>query len=182
MACSALLVACLPQVSALAAPASSAHPSAAHAHAAAGRPATARAGTQPTSAGPVRLPDPGKVLPLGWQRSSDEAIAVAGDVTGLHVLAATEASGYTWRTVATLNDPAVETNLWIGQACVTASGRYAVVVYTPEQADNMAEVQGVPRPGGDRESAARRGQGAGWRVLDCLLRSRMRHRQSGCAD
>jgi lysophospholipase L1-like esterase len=95
------------------------------------------------SPGPVRLANPGAVLPAGWQRSSDVAVAVSGDSAGLHVLAATETSGYAWRTVATLGDPAVETDLWIGQACVTASGGYAVVVYAPEQADNMAQAQGV---------------------------------------
>jgi lysophospholipase L1-like esterase len=93
--------------------------------------------------GPVRLADPGAVLPSGWQHSADEAVAMAGDSVGLHVLAATEASGYAWRTVATLGDPAVQTNLWIGQACVTASGAFAVVVYAPQQAANMAEAQGV---------------------------------------
>jgi hypothetical protein len=93
--------------------------------------------------GPAQLSDPAKVLPSGWQRSSDEAVTVSGDATGLHVLAASEASGYAWRTVATLGDPAVETDLWVGQACVTAAGRYAVVVYAPEQAANMAGAQGV---------------------------------------
>jgi hypothetical protein len=52
--------------------------------------------------GPVRLADPAKVLPSGWQRSSDEAVTVSGDATGLHVLASSEAGGYAWRTVATL--------------------------------------------------------------------------------
>jgi hypothetical protein len=33
--------------------------------------------------------------------------------------------------------------LWVGQACVTAGGRYAVVVYAPEQATNMAQAQRV---------------------------------------
>jgi len=100
------------------------------------------AGAQGTP-GPVRLADPGAVLPSGWQHSADEAVTVAGDATGLHVLAASEASGYAWRTVATLGDPAVQTDLWIGQGCVTASGLYAVVVYAPEQVTNMAQAQGV---------------------------------------
>ena len=93
--------------------------------------------------GPVRLSNPGKVLPSGWQHSSDVAVSVSGDAAGLHVLAASESSGYAWRAVATLGDPAVQTDLWIGQACVTAAGRYAVVVYAPEQATNMAQQQGV---------------------------------------
>jgi GDSL-like Lipase/Acylhydrolase family len=93
--------------------------------------------------GSARLANPEAVLPAGWQHSADEAVTVVGDATGLHVLAASEASGYTWRSVATLGDPAVETSLWIGQACVTASGRYAVVVYAPQQVTNMAGAQGV---------------------------------------
>lgn len=93
--------------------------------------------------GPVRLADPGKMLPDGWQHSSDEAVTVVGDGTGLHVLAASEASGYAWKAVATLGDPTVQTDLWIGQACVTASGNSAVVVYAPEQVTNLAGAQGV---------------------------------------
>lgn len=137
LASGVLLVGCLAQVSALAAA-----PSARLAAAPANSASTRSGGTQATS-GPSRLPDPGGVLPSGWQHSSDEAVTVSGDSTGLHVLAASEASGYAWRTVATLGDPAVDTNLWIGQACVTAAGRYAVVVYAPEQANNMAQQQGV---------------------------------------
>jgi hypothetical protein len=93
--------------------------------------------------GPVRLADPSKMLPGGWQHSSDEAVTVVGDGTGLHVLAASEASGYSWQSVATLGKPAVQTDLWIGQACMTASGNTAVVVYAPEQVTNTAEAQGV---------------------------------------
>jgi len=137
IACGALLVGCLAQGPALAAT-PSAGSAATPAHSASARPA----GT-PATPGPARLSDPAKVLPSGWQRSPDEAVTVAGDATGLHVLAASESSGYSWRTVATLGDPAVQTDLWIGQACVTASGRDAVVVYAPEQADNMAQEQGV---------------------------------------
>lgn len=132
--CALLAAACLSQTSALAVPVSAPVENAVHQSVLAG---TTRA------AGPVRLADPGAVLPPGWRHSADEAVTVAGDGSGLHVLAASEASGYTWRSVATLGDPAVETNLWIGQACVTGSGRYAVVVYAPEQVTNMAGAQGV---------------------------------------
>jgi lysophospholipase L1-like esterase len=141
LAAGGLLTGLLAQAPALAAPASSAHPAAAAGHsvASAGR-AASPGGSKPA---PARLPDPGKVLPSGWQHSADEAVTVSGDAAGLHVLAASESSGYAWRTVATLGDPSVATDLWIGQACVTAAGRYAVVVYAPEQADNMAQQQGV---------------------------------------
>jgi lysophospholipase L1-like esterase len=141
MACGALLLGCLGEVPSLAA-APAAHSAAAVQSAGSTRHSASTGGIQPTP-GPARLPDPAKVLPSGWQHSADEAVAVAGDATGLHVLAAREASGYAWRTVATLGDSAVETHLWIGQACVTGSGRYAVVVYAPEQVANMAGAQGV---------------------------------------
>jgi GDSL-like Lipase/Acylhydrolase family len=142
VACGAVLVGCLAQVPALAAT-PSAHSAAAPAGSAAGSGRAAPPGGAQPTPGPVRLPDPARALPAGWQHSADVAVAVAGDATGLHVLAAREASGYTWRSVATLGDPGVQTSLWIGQACVTGSGRYAVVVYAPEQAANMAGQQGV---------------------------------------
>src|SRR5579871_14411 len=61
-------------------------------------------------------------LPSDWAKSSDVVATVQGDGSGLHVLVADEASAYSWRTVATLGDPGVDTNQWIGQGCVTASG------------------------------------------------------------
>jgi hypothetical protein len=130
--CAALLVGGVSQMPALAATPQA--PATVHRGAAA---AIARAPA------PARLADPGAVLPAGWRHSADEAVTVVGDETGLHVLAASEASGYAWRSVATLGDPEVQTGLWIGQACVTGSGDYAVVVYAPEQVTNMAGAQGA---------------------------------------
>jgi hypothetical protein len=83
------------------------------------------------------------VLSPGWNHSADKIVAVQGDESGLHVLVADEASGYGWQTVATLGDPGVETSGWIGQACVTGDGRYAVVVYAPREVTNMAGAMGV---------------------------------------
>jgi hypothetical protein len=142
VACVALLAGCLAQVPALAAT-SAAGSAAAAAHSAASGGQSASKASAKAAPNPARLSDPAGVLPSGWQHSADEAVTVSGDATGLHLLAAREASGYAWRTVATLGDPAVQTDLWIGQACVTAAGRYAVVVYAPEQAANTAEQQGV---------------------------------------
>jgi len=67
---------------------------------------------------------------------------VAGDATGLHVLVANAGDGYAWRTVATLAVRGADTSQWIGQACVTGSGEYAVVVYAPRQITNMGAAQG----------------------------------------
>jgi hypothetical protein len=57
---------------------------------------------------------------------------------GLHLLAAEARSGYTWRTVATLAEPGLESDQWIGNACLTSSGRRAVVVYAPRTFTNRA--------------------------------------------
>jgi len=75
-------------------------------------------------------------LPRGWQQSADRAVTVSGDKDGLHVLAAEESSGYRWRTVATLAEAGFDTTQWIGDACVTGSGRRAVVVYAPREFTN----------------------------------------------
>jgi hypothetical protein len=90
-----------------------------------------------------RLASPDRVLPRGWSRSKDEVLAMHGDESGLHVLVASESSGYAWRTVATLGDPGVETSQWIGTGCLAASGRFAVVVYAPREVTNLAGQMGV---------------------------------------
>lgn len=75
-------------------------------------------------------------LPSGWQHSRDRVVTFDGDATGLHVLVADAAHAYTWRTAATLSEPGIDTDQWIGQTCVTASGDRAVVVYAPRQVIN----------------------------------------------
>jgi hypothetical protein len=90
-----------------------------------------------------RLGNPGAALSSGWRHSPDKIVTVQGDESGLHVLLADESTGYAWQTIATLGDPGVETSMWIGQACLTGDGRYAVVVYAPREVTNMAEAMGV---------------------------------------
>lgn len=75
-------------------------------------------------------------LQAGWKRSSDSVVTVVGDAVGLHVLRATAASGYSWSTVATLGGPTASRGDWIGNACVTSSGKHAVVVYAPREFAN----------------------------------------------
>jgi hypothetical protein len=81
-----------------------------------------------------------KVLPSGWRSSTDVAWTTDGDPTGLHVLVAEARTGYTWRTAATLAEPGIETDRWVGNACLTASGRRAVVVYAPRHFTNRAHL------------------------------------------
>jgi hypothetical protein len=80
------------------------------------------------------------VLPAGWSGSSDLAWTTDGDAQGFHLLVAEQSTGYTWRTAATLSEPGVDTDRWIGNACVTGSGRRAIVVYAPRQFTNRAQL------------------------------------------
>ncbi|MGX1567362.1 SGNH/GDSL hydrolase family protein, partial [Streptomyces sp. NPDC055509] len=83
---------------------------------------------------------PGTVLPKTWKTSTDTAVTVAGDGSGLHVLTARSRDAYQWRTVATLSEPGFGTDLWIGNACVTGSGKRAVVVYGPRDFTNRPDL------------------------------------------
>ncbi|MDN0200532.1 transglycosylase SLT domain-containing protein [Streptomyces sp. S.PNR 29] len=84
---------------------------------------------------PDRVTDTSR-LPSGWQKSGDRMVTYDGDATGLHILVADAAHAYRWRTAATLSEPGIDTDQWIGQTCVTGSGDRAVVVYAPRQATN----------------------------------------------
>lgn len=113
------------------------------------------AGTPATASGPAastmaptpealavgdRLPDPDSALAPGWRTSSDVAWTTAGDATGFHVLVATARSGYAWRTAATLSEAGFDADQWIGNACLTGSGRRLVVVYAPRTFTNEANL------------------------------------------
>jgi len=99
---------------------------------------------RPVPADPSTVPPElrDRVLPAGWRTSTDLAWTTAGDATGLHLLVAESSSGYTWRTAATLREPGLETDRWVGNACLTASGERAVVVYAPRQFTNHAPLFG----------------------------------------
>ncbi|HYQ62004.1 SGNH/GDSL hydrolase family protein [Actinophytocola sp.] len=106
--------------------------------------ATAVAAGEPAGAAQLAPADPStvdpvvrdRVLPAGWQSSHDLAWTTDGDSTGFHLLVADASSGYTWRTAATLAEPWLETDRWIGNACLTESGTKAVVVYAPRHFTN----------------------------------------------
>ncbi|MFG3557453.1 SGNH/GDSL hydrolase family protein [Micromonospora sp. NPDC047557] len=96
-----------------------------------GRPATP---TRP--ADPDRILDPDRRLGATWQRSADRVVTTSSDETGLHVLVADAREAYRWRTAATLGEPGLPTDQWIGQVCLTGSGRRAVAVYAPREFTN----------------------------------------------
>jgi endonuclease/exonuclease/phosphatase family metal-dependent hydrolase len=75
-------------------------------------------------------------LGSGWSRSADRSWTTTGDENAFRLLVADAADGYRWRTAAALAEPGVETDRWIGNACVTGSGRRAVVVYAPRTFTN----------------------------------------------
>lgn len=77
-----------------------------------------------------------QVLGSQWQKSQDAAWTTTGDARGFHLLTARKQDGYTWRTAATLSEPGFDADSWVGNACVTASGKRAVVVYAPRTFTN----------------------------------------------
>ncbi|MFE2477742.1 hypothetical protein [Streptomyces sp. NPDC059389] len=81
-----------------------------------------------------------KVLGKGWKTSTDRAWATSGDQEGFHVLVADQKAGYSWRTAATLAEPGFDADMWIGNACITGSGRRAVVAYAPRTFTNKPEL------------------------------------------
>lgn len=72
----------------------------------------------------------------GWKSSADIAWTTSGDANGFHVLAADARTGYTWRAVASLSEPGFEADQWIGNACLSGSGRRLAVVYAPRTFTN----------------------------------------------
>jgi hypothetical protein len=77
-----------------------------------------------------------ELIGRGWQGSADRMWTTSGDASGFHLLVAEAKTGYAWRTAATLKEAGVEADRWIGNACVTGSGRRAVVVYAPRTFTN----------------------------------------------
>ncbi|MGW0118624.1 golvesin C-terminal-like domain-containing protein [Streptomyces sp. NPDC003327] len=84
--------------------------------------------------------DRAAVLGDGFAASTDTAFTTSGDGTGFHLLVAEERAGYAWKTAATLSEPGFDTDTWIGNACLTASGKRAAVAYAPRTFTNKPEL------------------------------------------
>ncbi|MER7685466.1 hypothetical protein [Streptomyces sp. NPDC097610] len=80
------------------------------------------------------------VLGKGWQASGDVAWTTSGDADGFHLLTARKKDGYSWRTIASLSEPGFDADAWIGNTCVTGSGKRAVVVYAPRTFTNKPQL------------------------------------------
>ena len=101
------------------------------------------------STSPAAIPakDRAELLGEGYKKSTDTAFTTSGDGTGFHLLVADEKDGYGWKTAATLSEPGFDTDTWIGNACVTESGRYAAVAYAPRTFTNKPELMAAaPSP------------------------------------
>ncbi|MEV6304579.1 endonuclease/exonuclease/phosphatase family protein [Actinoplanes sp. NPDC051861] len=101
-------------------------------------PAPKAANTPKPPPAAVAESDRDRVLGGNWRESGDRALTTSGDADGFRLLLADADQGYAWRTVATLSEPGADTDMWIGNACVTGSGRYAVAVYAPRGFTNDA--------------------------------------------
>lgn len=95
------------------------------------------ASVEPTEVAPKQRDE---VLGKDWQKSSDVAWTTSGDSDGLHVLVARAKDGYAWRTITTLSEPGFDVDQWIGNACLTGSGKRLVVVYAPRTFTNKADL------------------------------------------
>lgn len=90
------------------------------------------------STDPRSMRDETAKLPRGWRGSTDRAWTLRGDAQGLHLLVADQGDAYAWRTAASLSEPGLETDRWVGNACLTESGSRAVVAYAPRGFTNQA--------------------------------------------
>nr|AAT09807.1 NocE [Nocardia uniformis subsp. tsuyamanensis] len=102
---------------------------------------TVPAGGKPSGAvDSVAVEQRAAVIGQSWEQSRDRVVVGSGDSNGFHLMVADAATGYHWSTVATLIEPAFETDAWIGNVCVTGSGSRAVVVYAPRTFTNRADL------------------------------------------
>ncbi len=95
---------------------------------------------EPQRSSVVKNADRDAVLGKDWHKSQDRAWTTSGDTEGFHVLVADQNKAYAWRTAATLREPGFDADMWIGNACVTGSGKRAVVAYAPRIFTNKPEL------------------------------------------
>ncbi|MCC5480642.1 golvesin C-terminal-like domain-containing protein [Streptomyces barringtoniae] len=83
--------------------------------------------------------DPDKKLGKGWNTSKDRAVTAAADSDGLRILVADSAKAYDWKTVASLSEPGMPADSWIGNQCVIDHD-HAAVVYAPRTFTNKPDL------------------------------------------
>jgi hypothetical protein len=75
-----------------------------------------------------------------WRESGDLAWTVAGDAHALRILVADSSEGFAWRQLAALAVAGVETDQWIGNACLSTDGSTLAVVYGPRSFANRQDL------------------------------------------
>ncbi|BFO16361.1 hypothetical protein SHKM778_27490 [Streptomyces sp. KM77-8] len=85
------------------------------------------------------MQDPGKRLGKDWKSSADRAVTTATDAGGLKILVADSKDAYQWRTVATLAEPGMPADTWIGNACAMDRDHVAAV-YAPRTFTNKPDL------------------------------------------
>ncbi|MFD7342626.1 Tat pathway signal protein [Streptomyces violascens] len=93
--------------------------------------------TPPAPAGEVQ--DPGKKLGKDWQDSPDRAVTAAADTVGLRIMVADSGKAYAWKTAATLSEPGLPADSWIGNQC-QMDRDHAAVVYAPRSFANKPDL------------------------------------------
>ncbi|MFG3102377.1 SGNH/GDSL hydrolase family protein [Streptomyces sp. NPDC048182] len=107
-------------------------------------PATAVPKAEPEPGPPVprssgRVADPDTKLGKGWQTSPDRAVTAAADTDGLHVLVADSTKAYVWKSAATLSEPGMPADSWVGNQCVMDADHIAAV-YAPRSFTNKPDL------------------------------------------
>ncbi|MET9359841.1 SGNH/GDSL hydrolase family protein [Streptomyces sp. NPDC006632] len=101
--------------------------------------ATPSAAPRPTPVPPGQVEDPDKKLGRDWKSSADRAVTAAADRDGLDVLVADSGDAYAWKTAATLSEPGVPADSWIGNQCLM-DHEHAAVVYAPRTFTNKPDL------------------------------------------
>ncbi|MFF2848769.1 SGNH/GDSL hydrolase family protein [Streptomyces sp. NPDC058001] len=101
-------------------------------------PTSARSETAPRPDGRVTDNPDGK-LGKGWKTSDDRAVTAVADTAGLRILVADSAKAYAWKTAATLAEPGMPADSWIGNACVMDHS-HAAVAYAPRSFTNKPDL------------------------------------------
>ncbi|MFF1707330.1 Tat pathway signal protein [Streptomyces sp. NPDC058252] len=91
----------------------------------------------PAATGGVKNPD--QRLGKGWKSSTDRAVTSAADTAGFRILVADSAKAYAWQTQATLAEPGMPADSWIGNQCVMDRD-HAAVVYAPRAYTNKPDL------------------------------------------
>ncbi|MFC0843727.1 GDSL-type esterase/lipase family protein [Streptomyces noboritoensis] len=96
-------------------------------------------GSDTPSAPPVQVADPGKKFGSDWKTNPDRAVTAAADSSGLRILVADSTQAYAWKTAATLVEPGIPADTWIGNQCLMDRD-HAAVVYAPRAFTNKPDL------------------------------------------